>query len=115
MWLAVAGGPLAWGLQLALGYWAVQAQCGAAGSRSPGAVDAWAIALGAVALALAIAAGLAAVTLYRATRGAGHEDAPPQGRVRFLALAGMAIAPLFACLVVMTGVGLVALPACHGS
>jgi hypothetical protein len=114
MWFAVAGAPVAWGVQFAAGYWISQAHCDGSGVWTS-ASQAWVIALTVLAAATAIAAGLVAAALYRGTRDADHEGAPPGGRAHFLSIVGMAITPLFTFIIVMNGVGVGVLSPCRGS
>ena len=113
LWFAVAGAPLAWTLQFALGYWLTQAQCGATASQWGIALRTWAIAATAVAAAVALAAGVNAVALLRATAEQETEGAPPLGRTRFLSIIGIAITPLFLAIIVMNGVGVAVLSNCQ--
>ena len=68
-----------------------------------------------LAAAAAIAAAATAVALFRATAAAEAEGAPPAGRTHFLAIVGMAIAPLFLAIIVMNGVGVLVLSSCSQS
>ena len=52
------------------------------------------------------AASLAAAALvFAATRGVSESGPPPEGRLHFLAIVGMAIAPIFLLIIVLAGVG----------
>jgi hypothetical protein len=115
MWFAVAGAPVAWGLQFGIGYWMTQARCSSATGVWTSASQAWAIALTVVAAAVAISAGLVAVALFRATREVEHDSGPPAGLTHFLSIVGMAITPLFTFIIVMNGVGVGVLSPCHTS
>jgi hypothetical protein len=115
LWFAVLGAPAAWAFQFAAGYWVSQERCSPPGEGWGVAADVWAIALTVVAGAIALAAWLTAAALLRATAEAGVEDAPPPGRVRFLATVGLAVTPLFACIIAMNAVGVLVLSTCHQS
>jgi len=54
---------------------------------------------------VAIGGLLAAVIVYVATSGVDEEGAPPLGRIHFLAVVGLAIAPLFIAIILMAGLG----------
>jgi cytochrome b561 len=108
---AVLGAPLAWIAQLAVGYSFEETAC------SPGdGTEVWSvsvrtmhIAVGSVALALALAALLSAVALKRR---------PPEPAARaedtsFLAVFGVASGLLFSFTIVLTAVGSAALAVCH--
>jgi hypothetical protein len=115
LWFAVGGAPLAWGLQFGIGYWISQTHCDQATGGWTGVAQGLAIALTAVAALVALAAGLTAIALYRATREVDHDSGPPEGRTHFLSIVGMAITPLFFFIIVMNGVGVSALSPCHPS
>ncbi len=116
MWFSVLGAPLAWGLEFAVGYWVTETGCSVPGrERWSVDVDVWGVALMIGAFAVAVGAGLVALGMFRGTRGADKDDAPPAGRVHFLAMIGMTVTVLFSFLIVMTGIGIVILPECHQS
>jgi hypothetical protein len=110
LWFAVLGAPAAWATQFLVCYWLVQARCDAGGTASV-ALNTCAIVATAIAVVVALAAGLSAIRLFRATRDS--TSAPPAGRTHFLATVGIAITPLFLFIIVMNGVGAVILPDCH--
>jgi hypothetical protein len=115
LWFAVAGAPVAWGFQFGIGYWITQTHCSSAGGGWTDVAQGLAVALTAIAAVVALAAGLTAVTLYRATSDVEHDSGPPPGRTHFLAIVGMAITPLFFFIIVMNGVSVSVLSPCHGS
>jgi heme/copper-type cytochrome/quinol oxidase subunit 2 len=115
LWFAVLGAPTAWGLQFAVGYWLSDAQCSATGGQWGIALDTWAIVVGILAFLTATASGATAVALFRRTAEAEEEDAPPSGRIHFLAVVGMAVTPLFLCLIAMTAAGTIVLFPCNQS
>lgn len=115
MWFAVLGAPLAWGVEFALGYWVTQSGCSVPGQRWGINVDTWGIVLMAVAFVVAAGAGLTALAMFRGTSDADKDDAPPPGRVHFLAMVGMTVTFLFMFIIVMTGLGVVILPDCQQS
>jgi hypothetical protein len=116
LWFGLLGAPAAWTVQFLIGYWLSEVGC-SRGGDSGLAVDGWTIAATAVAAALAVLAEVAAITMFRATRGVrgvgGSDEPPPKGRVHFLAVIGIVIAPLFFFIIVMSGVGVVVLENCH--
>jgi hypothetical protein len=119
MWFGLLAAPGAWVAQFVFGFGVTQAACGSGGSRWGIPVDGWtAIATG-LAAAIAVAGGVAAVAAFRATREAegtgGADEPPPVGRIHFLATVGMAITPLFLFIILMSGLGVVALPNCQQS
>jgi hypothetical protein len=116
LWFGLLGAPLAWTVHLVLGYWISEIGCSQGGDRGL-AIDGWTIVATAIAAALAIAAELAAIKTFLAARPAGEkrgsEEPPPRGRVYFLAVVGMTVAPLFFFIIVMSGVGVAILQNCH--
>jgi hypothetical protein len=109
LWLGVFGAPAAWTVQLVAGFALTQAECGAAGWDVH--MDAWTLAVSAVAVVVAVAAEAAALLTFRATRDAGSE--PPGARSRFLAVLGITIGPLFLAMILMGGIGAVVLVQCR--
>jgi hypothetical protein len=107
LWFSVLGAPVAWAAQFGVSYWVTQAKCSVAGERWGISVDAWAIGLTVVAVATAVAAGLVAIGLFRATADDDLEGAPPGGRSRFFAAIGLAVTPIFLAIIVLNGVGAV--------
>jgi hypothetical protein len=115
MWFAVVGAPFAWGVEFAVGYWMTQTGCSVPGREWSLDQNVLGVVLTVVAFAVAIAAGLTAVAMFRGTRDVDDDDAPPAGRVRFLAAVGMTVTVLFVFIIVMTGLGIVILPDCRQS
>ena len=114
MWVGLFAAPAAWALQHVSGIELQYAQChdNTAGPAFGLNADPWALAITIVAAAVAILGGLAAVAAWRATREADDDDAPPAGRIHFLAVIGMTTTPLFLAIILMSGLGEVFLPSC---
>ena len=113
----VLGPPFAWALQHVAGVSVGLADC-PDNARGPGwrvPVDALTIAIGGVTAVIAVLGGVAAVAAFRATRGAEEDDAPPAGRIYFLAMIGMTITPLFLAMIVMSSAGAIAAIGCTQS
>jgi heme/copper-type cytochrome/quinol oxidase subunit 2 len=115
MWFAVLGAPFAWGVEFAVGYWLTQAGCSVPGREWSLDQNVWGVVLMSLAFVIALAAGLTAVAMFRGTREAEADDAPPPGRVHFLAAVGMTVTILFVFIIVMTGLGIMILPDCRQS
>ncbi|MGN6216041.1 MAG: hypothetical protein ACTHN7_03660 [Solirubrobacterales bacterium] len=113
LWFAVFGAPGAYAVQLGLGYWLVEAACSPTGGEWGISLGAWAIVVTALAAAVAVAAGLISVWLYR--RHGDRHDPPPAGRVAFLAAVGMTVSALFLALILMTGAGVLTFRVCNQS
>ena len=114
MWFGLFAAPAAWALQHVSGVELQYATChdNTAGPGYDIHVDAWTLAVTIAAAAIAVLGGLASVGAWRATREAEEDDAPPAGRIHFLAVIGMTITPLFLALILMAGLGEVFLPSC---
>jgi hypothetical protein len=116
-WLGVLGPPFAWALQHVVGFFFGLADC-PDNTRGPGwnvPVDALTIVLGAATALITALCGAAAVAAWRATRGVDESDAPPAGRIHFLAMIGMTITPLFLAIIAMSSAGAIAAHGCTQS
>ncbi len=111
VWFGVLGGPLAWALVHVIGYGVGLAQCDDPATRWELPVHVYDVVSAAVGVAIAVAAELAALRVFRLTRESGNE--PPLGRLNFLAVVGLTVNPLALAIMVMTGVGTAILPLCH--
>jgi heme/copper-type cytochrome/quinol oxidase subunit 2 len=116
LWFGVFGAALAWMGQHIVGWMLTEAQCG---DRARGEMnvnlDTWTLVIGLTAAVVAIAAGVAAVLTWRATRGLDDSDPPPRGRIHFLAVIGMTITPLFLAMILMSSFGVLSLDPCRQS
>jgi hypothetical protein len=114
VWIGLFAAPAAWALQHVSGIELQYAQChdNTAGPNFGLNADPWALAVTIAAAAVAVLGGLAAVGAWRATREADDDDAPPAGRIHFLAVIGMTTTPLFLAIILMSGLGEVFLPSC---
>jgi hypothetical protein len=109
IWFGVAGAPLAWALQLVVGYALEEAACPPGGIGDSGVEPATA-ALSAVAGALAVLAIGTALRVYRsAPTGSGSE----RDLMRFLAGAGLIAGVVFLGAIVASGLMLVSLDPCE--
>jgi len=112
LWFGVLGAPAAWATQHVTGFALTQADCNVA-YRGEVAVDGLTIVITAVAAAIAAAAELTAIAVYRRTRDGGSE--PPASRIHFMSIIGMTIGPLFLAIILMSGIGVVVLENCRQS
>lgn len=113
-WLGALGPPGAWAVEHVAGYAVALANCpdnAIAGSRGV-AVLAPTIAIAATAALIAALSGVAATLAWRATRASDDSDAPPDGRIHFLAVIGMTTSPLFVILIAMSGTGAATISGC---
>jgi len=112
LWFGVLGAPFAWAAQHVTGYALTEATCSTAAARNGWGVplDAWTIVVTSVAVAAGVGSLAAAIATFRAVYDAGSE--PPRGRIRFLAVIGITIAPLFLAIMLMSGLGVLFLNRC---
>lgn len=115
LWYAVLGAPSAWALQFWVGYWVSQARCDRPGYATPADLTAWTVVTGVAALAVALGALVTSIVLFRRSAHADTKGAPPDGRIKFLAVVGMAVAPLFIAIIAMTSSGVLVLMPCTQS
>jgi hypothetical protein len=114
-WFGVFGAPAAWTLQHVFGMGLTLAACGRAGGTWDIAVDGVTTVLTAAAAVVAALAAVSAVLAFRATRGIEEDAAPPRGRIFFMAIVGMTVAPLFLAIILMSGSGVLSLTLCRQS
>jgi hypothetical protein len=112
-WIGALGPPFVWAVQHVTGYVIALADC--PDNAGPGwdvPVDTATLVLGATTAVLTLLCGLAALGAWRATRRHDDADAPPGGRIHFLAVIGLTITPLFLAMIVMSSAGAIAFPEC---
>ena len=114
LWFGLLGSPLAWVAMFLVGYAFDLAQCNPAGTVWNLPVRAWTIAATAAGATVAVLSLLSALTVWRATREAS-DDELPGSRIQFLAVIGIAIAPLFLGIILMSGFGATFLESCRQS
>lgn len=111
LWFGLAAPPLAWVIELVLGYGVDDAACSRASMQWGIDDHLWQGVLLAVTTALAAAGLLAAVANVRAAQADGGD---PRGRIEFLAVASVSAAAVFLLLTVMSGLGVLFLEECRG-
>jgi hypothetical protein len=114
-WFGLLGAPLAWTVQLVMGFGVTEADCSAGGARWGLGVDTWEISLMAVTGAVVVLAEVSAVGLYLATRDVAYDDPPPLGRRRFFVTASSLGNVLFLAMILMSGLAAVYHTPCHQS
>jgi heme/copper-type cytochrome/quinol oxidase subunit 2 len=115
-WYGLLGSPFAWAGQHIVGFALSEAGCRERSSAGVVTdVDAWILVVTLVAAALVVASGAASVLTYRRTRGAEEHGPPPQARLYFLSIIGIAACPLFLAMVLMSGLGSLAVSGCTSS
>jgi hypothetical protein len=102
-WYALFGGALAWTGEHVLGYFVSVASCSASVAYWHVSLVLWESILTAASLGGVLAAGAAAVVVYRATATVDHDAPGPDGRMHFFAQAALLGNVLFFMLVVLDG------------
>lgn len=110
MWFGLVGAPVAWTVQHVFGISVIEAACNPPSPHWGVPVDGWTLTITVVAAIVVVLSTGAAYMAYRATSDAGTD--PPEARVRFLAIVGLVVSPLFLAIVLMSGITVVALPEC---
>ena len=106
-WFGLLGAPLAWTVQLVLGYGVTEARCNVGGSRWGVDVDTWEITLMIAAGAVVILAEVCAVVLYYVTRDVLYDGQPPLGRRQFFVAASSFGNVLFLMIILLSGIAAV--------
>jgi hypothetical protein len=104
-WYGLLGAPFAWTVFHVAGVGIATGVCSPFGTRGGGGVQPATLALTFGTLAVAVGGLVAALLVYFSTRGVDEEGTPPLGRIHFLAVVGLAIAPLFIAIILMAGLG----------
>jgi hypothetical protein len=103
-WVGLLAGAAVWAAQHLVGYGIAQAECGTPGGGRFGiSNDLWQASLMGAAAALIAGAGAAAVAVLVGTRERTYEEPPPDGRIRFLAVAAVAANAIFLMIVLLDG------------
>ena len=116
--LGVAGGPIAWIVQLGVGYAIAASPCYTGPDRNAAGVASWwVVALYLLCVALALAAGVVALRVFlRTRREVEHETGSlldrGHGRTRFVGLWGMLLSFGFAGAILVNAIAIVGVPAC---
>ena len=113
-WYGLLGAPFAWTVFHVAGFAIATGACSPWGISTGTDVQPATLAITFGCVALAIAGLFAAGLVYLSTREVDEEGAPPLGRIHFLAVVGLAIAPLFIAIILMAGLGGTALGCVQG-
>jgi hypothetical protein len=113
LWYGLLAAPLAWTVQLVVGYGATIARCAGTSASRSFPLATWEIAVTAAAAAVALTGQAAALLVLRATRGRHETDPPPDGRVRFLVLAALLSNTLFLVVILLGGITAAGLEPCR--
>jgi hypothetical protein len=112
-WFGLGGAALVWTGQHVLGYGTTVARCGAGGVSYGIDLHTWELATGLVALALAVVAEAAAVTVVLRTREVAYDGPPPNGRRHFFALAAVIGNLLFIAIILLSSLSDLAFDPCR--
>lgn len=110
LWFGVLGAPLAWAGLHVVGFGASTAACSDFGAQHSVDPNVWALALTVATGLVAAGALAAALVVWVATRT--EDNAPPVGRMHFLATLGLILGPLFLFMILLAGLGATVLPQC---
>ncbi len=109
-WTGLLAAPLAWAVQLVVGWGVEEAACGKGGMRWGIPTEPVEAAVTATAAAVALVGVVAASALLRETR---LRTIDPRGRVSFMAASGLLASGVFLGLILMGGLGAIVLPECR--
>ena len=112
-WFGLLAAPLAWTVQLVVGFGVADAYCAPAGRRWGIDVETWEIAVTAVAATVAICAEVSALTLYRELRDVDDDAPGPRGRLHFFSVASLIGNVLFMGLIALTAFGVLSHLGCR--
>jgi hypothetical protein len=104
-WLGLFVGASLWAAAHVVGFGISEARCSAAGSSWGIHFDLWEVVVTAVAGVLVLSAALAAGAVVAGTSGWSYEEGPPEGRIRFFAIAALAANAIFLVMIVLYAVG----------
>jgi len=114
-WFGLLAAPLAWAVQLVVGYGVTEARCNVGGSRWGVGVDTWQIALMIAAGSVVILAEICAVTLFATTREVAYDGQAPVGRRHFFVAASSLGNLLFLVAIAISGIAAVDHVVCRQS
>ena len=114
-WTGLLFGALAFTAGHVVGYGLTEAQCGRGGVHWGISNSFWQGLLMTVAGALVLAAAGAAAAVVSQTRRVSYESPPPQGRIRFFAIAALAANVIFLMIVLLDALGTIFNVACRQS
>lgn len=114
-WLGILAGGSVWFVSYLAGTAVSQAACNPGSARWGIPHDLVEGIITGVALLLILGAELAAIVVFRATRGVGEQDPPPQGRLHFFASAALVSNVIFFMVILLAGIATIVDRTCHQS
>jgi hypothetical protein len=112
-WFGFLAGGTIWFTAFIIGVGASEAVCNPASQKWGIPHDTLQLALLAVAAFMVCCAEVAAVLVFRSTREAEEQGAPPQARLKFFAIGAMAGNVVFLMIIVLSGLATVVDRLCH--
>jgi hypothetical protein len=112
-WFGLLAGAAMWAAAHVVGFGTSQAACGAGGSAWQIELHSWEGLINGLAGVVSVAAALAAGAVLVLTRDVSYEDSPPEGRMRFFAIAALLANVLFITMVVLYAAGSIANSPCR--
>jgi hypothetical protein len=112
-WFGLVAGGTIWFTAFIIGVGASEAVCNPASARWGIPHDTLQLVLLGVAAFVVASAEVAAVLVFRATREAEEQGAPPQARMKFFAIGAMAGNVIFLMIIVLSGIATVVDRLCH--
>jgi hypothetical protein len=112
-WFGFVAGGTIWFASFIAGLGTSAAVCNAGSSHWGVPLDSVELGIGIFALACLGASEAAAIAVFRATKTAEEEGAPPHARMKFFAIGAMAGNVLFAMIIVLSTLAAVVDRACH--
>ena len=101
-WVGLFAAPIAWTVQLLVGFSASVAACSVGGRSIP--LETWQVSITVATALLAVGGQAAAVLAWRATRGQEEDDPAPAGRIHFFADASLLANTIFIVLILLGGI-----------
>jgi hypothetical protein len=112
-WFGLLAGGSIWFASFLAGTGLSQAVCNPASGRWGIPHDTVQIALMAFGATILVAAELASIAVFRATRDVEEQDPPPHGRLHFFASAAIVSNLIFLVIVLLTGIATIVDRTCH--
>jgi hypothetical protein len=112
-WFGFLAGGVIWWTTFLTGIGTTVAVCNPGSARWGIAHDTVQLALMAVAIAFILAAQVAAITVFRATRNVEEADPPPEGRLHLFSIGALLGNTLFLVIILLTEIAAVVDRACH--
>jgi hypothetical protein len=104
-WLGLFVGAALWATAHVVGFGISEARCSAGGMGWGIHFDLWESVLTAIAGVLVLSAAFASGAVLLQTSRLSYEEGPPEGRIRFFAIAALAANVLFLVMIVLYAVG----------